>query len=55
MNPYSPSVPSYLPYLSPMCSDMTFRADLRQIAILEHLDIIKVLMHANVTIMFKDY
>ena len=46
---------SYLPYLSPMCCDMTFWADSRQIPILEHLDIIKVLMHANATIMFIDY
>ena len=55
MHLYSPFVASYLPYLSPMCCDMTFRADLRQILILEHLDIIKILMHANATIMFQDY
>ena len=39
----------------PPCYDLTFQADLRQILILEHLHIIEVLMHANATIMFKDY
>ena len=37
------------------CCDLTFQADSRQIPILEHLHIIKVLMQPNATIMFKDY
>ena len=38
-----------------LCCDLTFRAESGVIPILEHLHIIKVLMHANATIMFKDY
>ena len=41
--------------LSEYCCDMTFRAESGLSWILEHLHIIEVLMHANATIMFKDY
>ena len=37
------------------CCDLTFRAESGLISILERLHILKVLMHANATIMFKDY
>ena len=37
------------------CCDLTFRAELGVIPILEYLHIIKVLIHANASIMFKDY
>ena len=37
------------------CCHLTFLADSRQIPILEHSHIIEVLVHANATIMFKDY
>ena len=37
------------------CCDLTFRAESGLNSILEHLHIIEVLMHANATIMFKDY
>ena len=37
------------------CCDLTFQAESGLISIIEHLHIIEVLMHANATIMFKDY
>ena len=37
-----------------ICCDLIFRADSRQMLILEHLYIIEVLTHANATIVFKD-